>query len=361
MDVLPSQPQNARQIAERIREALLRPELASIAGAAILFAVFSFLSPLFLTTITFVSITSVAAELGIVSIGMTILLISGHFDLSMGAILGLASYFVSAFINDLGISPVAAFLLALLCAAALGLLNGIIQVKTGIHSFIVTLGTALVYRGMLVAFTGGFPQAVTIPHGLSELLAGPILPGGFRMSFVWFLIVTALSTFMLFRTTLGNWIQAIGQNVRAAHNLGVNVSLTVISAFVISGTLAGVVGLFQVARFASVDANRGLGIELQAVAVSVIGGTLLTGGYGSTIGTMMGAIVLGMIQTGLVLASAPGFFYTTITGIIVVGAVIVNNWFNRVVSTVAPLIEQDALEDLETDGPEIPAEETEYR
>lgn len=320
-----------------MRELLLRPEFTAVGAAIVVITVFSIMSPLFLTIPTLASVSSVAAELGIVSIGMTILLIAGHFDLSVGAILGLTSFFVVTLMNDFGLSPVFAIFFAIAGACALGLVNGLLQTKTGIHSFIITLGTSLVYRGMLLAFTGGFPKSVDMPREVSNVIAGPILFGGMRMSLVWFILITVLATILLLRTRLGNWIQAVGQNAKAAHNLGVNVNRTTILAFTLSGGLAGIVGVMQAARFASVDAMRGTGIELQAVAVSVIGGTLLSGGYGSAIGAMMGAIVLASIQTGLVLVSAPGFLYTTIMGVIVVGAVLVNNWFSTLISRIAPM------------------------
>ncbi|TWC74296.1 monosaccharide ABC transporter membrane protein (CUT2 family) [Rhizobium sp. SJZ105] len=329
--------ERSRNAAERMRELLLRPEFTAVGAAIVVITVFSIMSPLFLTIPTLASVSSVAAELGIVSIGMTILLIAGHFDLSVGAILGLTSFFVVTLMNDFGLSPVFAIFFAIAGACALGLVNGLLQTKTGIHSFIITLGTSLVYRGMLLAFTGGFPKSVDMPREVSNVIAGPILFGGMRMSLVWFILITVLATILLLRTRLGNWIQAVGQNAKAAHNLGVNVNRTTILAFTLSGGLAGIVGVMQVARFASVDAMRGTGIELQAVAVSVIGGTLLSGGYGSAIGAMMGAIVLASIQTGLVLVSAPGFLYTTIMGVIVVGAVLVNNWFSTLISRIAPM------------------------
>ncbi|QXC52461.1 ABC transporter permease (plasmid) [Agrobacterium salinitolerans] len=330
---------------ERTRELLLRPEFTAVGAAIVVITLFSIMSPLFLTIPTLASVSSVAAELGIVSIGMTILLIAGHFDLSVGAILGLTSFFVVTLMNDLGLPPVIAIFLAIVGACTLGLINGLLQTKTGIHSFIITLGTSLVYRGMLLAFTGGFPKSVDMPRAVSNVIAGPMLFGGMRMSLIWFIMITCFATILLLRTRLGNWIQAVGQNPKAAHNLGVNVNRTTILAFVISGGLAGTVGVMQVARFASVDAMRGTGIELQAVAVSVIGGTLLSGGYGSAIGAMMGAIVLASIQTGLVLVSAPGFLYTTIMGVIVVGAVLVNNWFGTLILRIAPMTGEESASD----------------
>ena len=128
-----------------------------------------------------------------------------------------------------------------------------------------------------------------------------------------------MGTFLLVRTRFGNWVQARGQNEQAARNLGVPVDRVTVILFMLTSALAAVAGVIQVARFSSVDALRGEGMELQAVAVTVIGGTLLSGGYGSVVGTVLGAITFGMIQVGLVLAGAPGHFFKTLTGLIVVG------------------------------------------
>ena len=168
-------------------------------------------------------------------------------------------------------------------------------------------------------------------------MAGPLL-GGFRMSMLWFVGASGcLGTFLLTRTRFGNWVQACGQNPQAARNLGVPVDRVTIILFMITSALAAVAGVIQVARFASVDALRGEGMELQAVAVTVIGGTLLSGGYGSVIGTIFGAITFGMIQVGLVLAGAPGHFFRTLTGLIVVGAVILNTDVARRMARSRPL------------------------
>ena len=179
-------------------------------------------------------------------------------------------------------------------------------------------------------------MTVTIPPGFKAIMASQLLDG-FRMSMLWFLVIGALGTLLLLRTRFGNWIQARGQNEQAARNLGVPVDRTTVALFALTSALAAVVGIIQVARFSSVDALRGEGMELQAVAVTVIGGTLLSGGYGSVIGTVLGAVTFGMIQVGLVLAGAPGHFFRTLTGLIVVGAVILNTDVARRMARSRPL------------------------
>jgi simple sugar transport system permease protein len=322
---------------EAARRLLLRPEATSIAALVILFVVFSALSPdLFPTRQTYISVMSVAAELGIVSIGVTLLMIGGQFDLSVGAVLGLTSYVATVLIRDAGVSPIIAAPAAVTVGTVLGAINGALVVRFRVHSFVVTLGTMLIWRGAVIALTGGFPVTVKIPPLFRDVMSGSWL-FGFRMSMVWFFAIGALGTFLLTRTRFGNWIQARGQNEQAARNLGVPVDAVTIWLFVITSALAAVAGVIQVARFASVDALRGEGMELQAVAVTVIGGTLLSGGYGSVIGTMFGAITFGVIQVGLVLAGAPGHFFRTLTGFIVVAAVILNTSVARRMARSGPL------------------------
>ncbi len=322
---------------EAVRRLLLRPEATALAAVVILFIVFTILSPdLFPTKLTYISVMAVAAELGIVSIGVTLLMIGGHFDLSVGAVLGLTSYVAVVAMRDYSVPPALATVAAIAVGAALGALNGFVVVRFRVHSFVVTLGTMLVWRGVVIALTGGFPMTVPVSPSFKAIMSGPLL-FGFRMSMVWFFVIGALATFLLARTRFGNWIQARGQNEQAARNLGVPVDRITIYLFMLTSALAAVTGVIQVARFSSVDALRGEGMELQAVAVTVIGGTLLSGGYGSVIGTILGSITFGMIQVGLVLAGAPGHFFRTLTGVIVVAAVILNTSVARRMATSRPL------------------------
>jgi simple sugar transport system permease protein len=332
-----AQPSRAVVYGEWLRRLLLRPEATALAAVIILFVIFTILSPdLFPTKLTYISIMAVAAELGIISIGVTLLMIGGHFDLSVGAVLGLCAYVAVVLMRDYGMPSAVAAIGAIAVGAALGAFNGFLVVKFRIHSFVVTLGTMLVWRGVVIALTGGFPVTVPIPAAFKDVMSGPLL-AGFRMSMVWFFVIGALGTFLLARTRFGNWVQARGQNEQAARNLGVPVDRLTIYLFMLTSALAAVTGVIQVARFSSVDALRGEGMELQAVAVTVIGGTLLSGGYGSVIGTVLGAITFGMIQVGLVLAGAPGHYFRTLTGVIVVAAVILNTDVARRMARSRPL------------------------
>ena len=329
-DVTVSHASSARRSSLRltVRRIFMRPEAAAAAGFVALFVAFSLTSDLFFDKITFISITNIVAELGIVAIGVTLLMIGGHFDLSTGAVLGITSYIVVFLTKEVGFPPALAFAGALVFASALGLINGLLVVKTGLHSFIITLGTMYIYRGLLTAWSGGFPISVEMQEPMRSIVSGPLL-GGFRMSTLWFLIAVVAATWLLLRTRLGNWIYALGQSPEVARNLGVPTQSLGVGLFAICSFTAGIAGCIQVARFQSVDALRGEGMELLAIAVTVIGGTLLTGGYGSVVGTMFGALIFGTVQVGLVLIGAPGYYFKTLVGATLVGAVLVNTWVQR--------------------------------
>jgi simple sugar transport system permease protein len=306
------------------RRLLQRPELASLGGLAAAFVVFSILRPdLFLTHDNGVNVASLAAQYGIVAVGVTLLMIAGHFDLSVGTIVGLTGWAMFYFGNVLGLPPILTIVCALAVGTLLGALNGIIQVRTGLPSFIITLATSLVYRGILTMNTSGFPVVVKFPASYAQLIAGKLF-FGYRMSIVWFIVVAVLATLFLLRTRMGNWAFAIGQNPTAAENLGVPVARTTVTLFAMSGFTSGVAGVVVAVQYFSIDANRGVGWELIAIAMTVIGGTLLTGGYGSVLGTVLGAFMYAMVTAGLLLVGLQGYWVNIFLGIVVLFAVLIN-------------------------------------
>jgi simple sugar transport system permease protein len=307
-----------------LRRLLQRPELASLGGLLAAFAVFSILRPdLFLTNDNGVNVASLAAQYGIVAVGVTMLMIAGHFDLSVGAIVGLTGWAMYYFGNVLGLPPIPTILCALAVGTLLGAVNGVIQVRTGLPSFIITLATSLVYRGLLTMSTSGFPVVVRFPAAYAQFVAGKHL-FGYRMSLLWFFLVAALATLFLLRTRMGNWAFAIGQNPTAAKNLGVPVARTTVTLFALSGLASGVAGIVVAVQYFSIDANRGVGWELIAIAMTVIGGTLLTGGYGSVLGTVLGAFMYAMVNAGLLLIGLQGYWVNIFLGIVVLVAVLIN-------------------------------------
>ena len=313
--------------AVNVRALLLRPELAAIGGLVLTLVIFSLLSPLFLARQTAITVASTASELGIVAVCVTLLMISGNFDLSIGAIVAFSGY-GALYALRAGFPPEVAVLAALASGVLIGLVNGSLVVVTKLHSFIVTMGMMLVVRSVLNVLVQGVPTKLHLNPTWANAIAGPNV-FGLRMSLVWFILVTLLTTIFLLRTPQGNWTYAMGQNRTAAQNLGVPVRGLTIFLFAVSGFGGALLGLIQAARFDSVDGTRGIGLELYVISVIVVGGASLFGGYGSTFGTMLGAFIFSMIQSGLVLSGAPGFYFDGLVGLCLFIAVFLNEWFLR--------------------------------
>ncbi len=317
---------------ETIRSIILsRPELGILVGAVALIVVFTILNPFFLAPSTVAGILSIASELGVITIGVALLMISGEFNLAVSSIYVLAPVLAVILVNN-GTSTPVAFLTSLLIAACIGGIIGVTVVKTQLHSFIVSLGFMMLLRGVTLFITGGFPQEYQgDPHYL-YILNGRIV-GDFRTSAFWFVGVLLLFTVLLEYTRYGNWCFAAGGNPLVAHRVGVSVGKVKILNFVISSVLAGFAGFFSMSRLGLVDPSWGYGLELEAIAAAVVGGCSLFGGYGSIIGAAIGAITLSMFRVGLVLAGAPPYWYKAFVGPILIAATIVNYRMMRRVLT----------------------------
>jgi simple sugar transport system permease protein len=293
-----------------------------------MFALFAALArPNFLTLPSMASTLTIAAELGIVAMGMTLLMIGGEFDLSVGSVLGVSSVTVP-WLMERGWPAAAAIPVAFLVALGIGLVNGAIVNRTQIPSFIVTLGGLFWWRGVLFAVTRGFP--IRVDQG--DPAFAPFsarLWYGFNVSLFWFVAVALVLSFVLVRTRFGNWVFATGGNVRTAQQLGIPTKRVKLTLFAVTASMAALAGVIQVGRFSGVDSLRGSGVELEAIAAAVIGGTRLTGGYGSVAGTALGCVMLGIIQNGLVLAGIASYWYRAFIGLLIVAVVIVNQRAGR--------------------------------
>lgn len=305
-------------------------EFGAIVGFLIIFAIFSFLSKQFLTLPNLAGIFTIAAELGIISIGVAFLIISGEFDLSVGSVFAIAAM-TFALLANAGLHPVISFFIIVVITSGIGLVNGMITLRTGIPSFITTLGMMMFCRGILLAISGGF----TISYrGHSTFINVLCLrfAGGFRTSALWFIGLMVLFGIMLGRTRYGNWVFATGDNKEVARAMGVNPDRVKLMNFMFSGLLAGFAGCVNFGRFKLVDPTMGMGMELEAISAAVIGGTLLSGGYGSIVGAFIGAVLIGMVRSGLILAGAPAYWYQAFIGIILIVAAIINVKVRRMVA-----------------------------
>lgn len=326
----------ARRAWSSVRGLLVgRPETGALFGAATMFLIFAFIAPssdLFLTRTNLAGMMSITAELAIVSMAVTLLMISGHFDLSVGSSLGISSMLLPWLMLKHGFDPALAFLTAFAVAVCIGLGNSLILVLFRIPSFIITLGSLLILRSLVLKVSGGFPVEVPQERFVFQMFSyrfdsGPL--HGFQVSIFWFLGVLVVLSFVLLRTRFGNWIFAAGGNERAARSMGVPVDRVWIILFIVTALAAFLTGIIQAGRFDTVEATRGQLYELQAIAAAVIGGARLNGGYGSVLGAALGAFMIAMIQQGLVLSGYESYWLGFATGALIIGAVIVNQVLGR--------------------------------
>ncbi len=291
--------------------------------------------PQFATMRTISGIVSGTAINAMVVIGVTLLMVAGEFDLSVGATMAMGGYVFATNIVHGG-SPVVAVVLALLVSGILGTVNGLLVIWARIPSFIVTLGTASIYRaavwivsgGLMVQTTERLP-AVDLINGRLDVVNQLFTQANFRTSVVWVLAVGLLVQFVLVRTRFGSHVFAVGGNAGAATTQGVNVNLVKVSCFAITGALAGVAGILTFSEFSTIFVATGLGVELTAIAAAVVGGTLLTGGSGNIIGGLIGVVLIEMLRTGVILMGLPSDNFEAIVGVTIIGAVVLNNWLSK--------------------------------
>ena len=310
-----------------------RPETGALIGTVVMFVAFSLAAPdQFLSRTAQAGVMNQAAELGIVAMAITLLMIAGHFDLSVGSVLGMSSMLVPYLMVTYEMSSVLTVLIAFAVAISIGAANGILVITTRIPSFIVTLGTLLIWRGVILVISKGFPVLVPRQDPIFSFFSNRLETGPFaqfNISALWFFGVMVVLTFVLLRTRFGNWTFASGGNERSARSMGVPVDRVWVSLFILTATCACLAGIIQVGRFNSVEPLRGQLLELDAIAAAVIGGARLNGGYGSIVGTALGALMIGMIRVGLPLAGVASYWLNVAIGGLIIIAVIVNTIAGR--------------------------------
>lgn len=294
------------------------PAFGVLIAWLVVFGIFSVMGERFLTFSNLVGVFTIVSELGIMAIGVAFLMISKEFDLSVGAVYA-ASAFIFGLLANTGLYSPLALVITLMFASLVGFVNGLITLRTRIPSFITTLGMMMILRGLLLAITKG----VTVTYQ-GDAIAPTILARGmaygFRPSHFWFIALTLLFTLILNRTRYGNWVFAVGGGQGPARSMGVDINKVKLINFSISGLLAGLAGCIVISRFLIANPAFGTGSELEVITAVVIGGTLLTGGYGTILGTFLGTFLVGMIRTGLLLSGAPGYWYQAFIGIVLIVA-----------------------------------------
>ena len=328
--------QSATNTGERVRDVgflkrlMTRPELAAVAGAVLVFVFFAITAgdKGFLTFGGTMSYLQIAAQLGIVAVPVSLLMIAGEFDLSVGSMVGAAGMVIAISTTEYSLPLGAAVLLAVTVALLVGLFNGYIVIKTGLPSFIVTLGMLFALRGLTIGFARLLTGRTQIGLGddagvLTPLFAGTV--AGFPVSIIWWLALAALGSWVLQRTVFGNWIFGAGGDASAARNVGVPVNRVKILLFMCTALGAALLATIQVLDAGSADVLRGELLELQAIAAAVIGGVLLTGGYGSVIGALFGALIFGMVQQGIFFTGVSTDWFQVFVGVMLLVAVLFNN------------------------------------
>ena len=305
---------------QRWRGALAVPQVASLVILAIVLAGFSLANPNFLSPLNISNMMAFLPELGIIALGMTLLMTAGEFDLSVGAVFALGPVIVMLLAQTgiVGIGP--ALLIGLAICIVIGLVNGLVVTKVGISSFLVTLSVLLIVRGVALYITQGFPlKSWDQPGPFVTLLAGSFDLGPFRLytSLWWFIALTALAAYTLNLAKVGNWITAIGSNRNAAVARGVPADAVKIWLFVLTSVLSGLAGMISAFRISAASPVAGTGYELEIIAMVVVGGTALTGGRGTILGTLAGAFLLRAIRNGIVLVGVPGLAFNIFVGAII--------------------------------------------
>ncbi|SFR06500.1 ABC transporter permease [Poseidonocella sedimentorum] len=350
------------------RNAMIRPELGGIVGTVAVFTfflLFAFDSGMF-NSQGVMNWSIVSAQFMIIAVGACLLMIAGEFDLSVGSMIGFAGMMIAIFSVTYGWPVWLAIMTTFVLCTAIGAFNGWIVIRTGLPSFIVTLAFLFILRG----FTIFLPQVIerkTIIGGildvaegdwLAPIFGGKILQGvftwlgdagiiatfergtkqgqpvvdGVPMLIVWAIVLVIFGHVLLTKTKFGNWIFAAGGDAEAARNSGVPVNRVKILMFMFTAFCATVFAVCQVMEFGSAGADRGLLKEFEAIIAVVIGGALLTGGYGSVLGAALGALIFGVVQQGLFFAGVESSLFRVFLGVILLGAVILNTYIRRIIT-----------------------------
>lgn len=351
-----------------LRKLMVRPELGAIAGAILVFMFFiaiardsGMFSPEGVMTWT-----TVSAQFVIIAVGACLLMIAGEFDLSVGSMIGFAGIVIAITSVSWGWPVWLSIIFTFILAMSIGALNGYLVIKTGLPSFIVTLAFLYILRGLTI-FGAIATTRKTIIGGVREVAQGdwlaPVFGGkvfgglfiwladmgmidtftrgtrigqpivdGIPMLIIWALVLLLFGHVLLTKTRFGNWIYAAGGDAQAARYAGVPVNRVKILMFMFTAFCATVFATSQVMEFGSAAADRGVLKEFEAIISVVIGGALLTGGYGSVIGAALGALIFGVVQQGLFFAGVESSLFRVFLGIILLLAVILNTYIRRMIT-----------------------------
>jgi simple sugar transport system permease protein len=317
---------------------LRRPEIGALLAAVAVAIFFWTQNALFLQLDGIANWTDVASTIGIPAVMVALLMIGGEFDLSAGVMTGSAGLMMGVLATELGWNIWLAIAATLVAATAIGLGNGYMVMATKLPSFIVTLATFFILQGVNLGVTKLITNQVSVSGidlapgytSANKILGGSFWsPHDFRVTVIWWVLITLLATWVLARTRVGNWIFGVGGDANAARNVGVPVARVKIGLFMATSFVAALTGIMIALRLASMQAGQGVGEEFQYIIAAVVGGCVLTGGFGSAIGASLGATIIGMAFIGIQFSNWNTDWRFLFLGVILLVAVLVNNYIRK--------------------------------
>jgi simple sugar transport system permease protein len=322
-----------------LRILLGRPEVGAIVAAVAIFVFFSIVADTFLQVSSQSTILYASSQIGIMAVGVALLMIGGEFDLSAGVAVVTAALTASMLSYQFSANMWVGALVALAVMLAIGFVNGYLVVKTGIPSFLVTLGTFFMLQGINLGVTKLLTGTVSTPNvsdiqgfdSLRAVFASEFHFGDFnlRVTVLWWVAFVAIAAWILLRTRVGNWIFAVGGNAASARAVGVPVDKVKIGLFMGVGFLAWFYGMHRLFAFSTVQSGEGVGQEFLYIIAAVVGGCLLTGGYGSALGSAIGALIFGMTTQGIVYATWDPNWFKFFLGAMLLLATLLNLYVKK--------------------------------
>jgi simple sugar transport system permease protein len=318
---------------------LARPEAGAIAGAIVIYVFFFIIAPPFRNAASFSTVLYVTSTYGLMATPIALLMIGGEFDLSAGVAVTSSALCASLFSFEFTTNVWVGVLVALALSLLIGFINGWIVVRTGIPSFLVTLGTFFMLQGLNLALTNTITNAVASPdistlqgfNSAKDVFAASFTIGGvnIRTSVLYWIVFCAIATWILLRTRMGNWIFSVGGSAPSARAVGVPVARVKIGLFMAVGFMAWFTGMHTLFLFNTIQSGQGVGNEFVYIIAAVVGGCLLTGGYGSAVGAAIGALIFGMVNQGIVYAGWNPDWFTFFVGALLLGAILLNTYIRR--------------------------------
>jgi simple sugar transport system permease protein len=326
-----------------LRKLLVKPEFGALVGAVIIFLFFSIQTDVFFSMEGAANWLDGTSTVGLMAVPVALLMIGGHFDLSAGVQVGTAGLATGIMTTYWGLNVYASLFVSLLLMLAIGFINGFLVTRTKLPSFIITLGMFLALQGINLGVTKLVTNTVQVSNldlvpgyrALKDIFGSTVGIGGadFQIAILWWLVITAIGAWILLKTRFGNWIFATGGEASSSKNVGVPTDRTTIILFMFTSAMAWFAGNTVIIRFGTIQAQNGIGLELIYIVAAVIGGCLLTGGYGSAVGASLGALIFGMTQSGIVYANWNSDWFKTFVGAMLLLAVLANQYVRRLAET----------------------------